>query len=217
MQDQHCCGQALRLPLPRGARVGLLGGSFNPAHAGHVHISKEALRRFGLDRVVWLVSPMNPLKTQEPASLADRMDKARQVLGGHPRICVSDFESRADTRYTAETLALLRRLHPGISFVWLMGADNLAQIHRWRDWQKILNDVPVGVLARPGDRISGRMSKAARVFRCARLSARASRLLPAAAPPAWCFVNVPMIPLSSTRIRAAGHWPAAMPLGRAGD
>ncbi len=110
------------------------------------------------------------------------------------------------TRYTAETIAALQKAHPGVSFVWLMGADNLAQFHHWDRWRQIMRSVPIGVLARPGDRISARMSHTARVFRHARLSSRAARLLAGSEPPAWCFVNVPMLDLSSSKIRARGDW-----------
>ena len=186
-----------------GQVVGLLGGSFDPPHAGHLHISREALRRFGLDRLWWLVSPGNPLKRHGPAPLAERMAAARAMVD-HPRMAVTDVEARAGTRYTAQTLIALRRAAPGVRFVWLMGADNLAQFHRWQDWQSIIESVPVGVLARPGERISARMSPAARIYRHAFLPARASRLLGRATAPAWCFVNVPMMDISSTALRAQG-------------
>lgn len=195
----------IRLPLRPGMTVGLLGGSFDPAHEGHVHITREALRRFGLDRLVWLVSPGNPLKPRGPAPIERRMAHARRLMR-HPRVIVSDFEAKAGTRYTAETLELLQALHPGVRFVWLMGADNLAQLDRWERWEDIMCAVPIGVLARPGDRISARMSKAARVYRRAKLSSRAARLLPYCEAPAWCFLSVPMVPHSSSAIRAQGAW-----------
>lgn len=190
-----------------GQTIGLLGGSFDPAHAGHVHITREALKRFGLDRVWWLVSPGNPLKAREPAALGRRVARAQAVMQ-HPRVSVTDIEARLGTRYTAETLAALIARHPGVRFVWLMGADNLAQFHRWQDWHWIMETVPVGVLARPGDRISARMSPAARLYAPYRISGRASHLLARAEAPAWCFVNVPMIAQSSSAIRAAGGWAA---------
>lgn len=195
--------------LPAGARVGLLGGSFDPPHGGHLHLTREALKRFQLDFVVWLVSPGNPLKPNPPAALADRMAAAR-ALAGHPRILVSDFEARIGTRFTAETLAAAQIRHPAVQFVWLMGADNLAQFHRWDNWQEILNRVPVGVLARPGLRTEARSSPAARIFRWAKLSRHASARLPDRPPPAWCFVNIPMSDLSSTAIRESGRWNTAV-------
>lgn len=189
-----------------GARVGLLGGSFDPPHMGHVQLSREALKRFGLDRVVWLVSPGNPLKPHPPAPLDERVAVAEAILGGHPAISVSDIEDRLGTRYTAETLAALTGLCPRVRFTWLMGADNLVQFHRWDNWHDILDRVPVGVLARPGHRLSAQRSVAARTYADARIPARASRLLGSAAAPAWCFVNMPMRPDSSSALRADGRW-----------
>ncbi|MGX9355260.1 nicotinate-nucleotide adenylyltransferase [Roseobacteraceae bacterium S113] len=195
-----------------GQVIGLLGGSFDPAHAGHVHITLQALKRFGLDEVWWLVSPGNPLKARGPQPLATRLAKARVVMA-HPRVQISDFEARAGTRYTAQTLAKLQASYPGVRFVWLMGADNLAQFHLWDQWRAILQSVPIGVIARPGDRISARTSQAAQVFRHARLSGRASHLLGRENAPRWCFINVPMRDESSSAIRASGAW-GASGLGR---
>ena len=188
-----------------GQVVGLLGGSFDPAHDGHVHITKAALERFGLDRVWWLISPANPLKTRGPAPIGERMAAAKSVMQ-HPRVTVTDIEERLGTRYTAQTIVALQAAYPGVHFVWLMGADNLAQFHRWQDWREIMERVPVGVLARPGDRISARMSKTARLYRAHRLIGRASQLLGRAEAPMWSFVNLPMSQSSSTAIRAAGEW-----------
>ncbi|MDX2484526.1 MAG: nicotinate-nucleotide adenylyltransferase [Pseudodonghicola sp.] len=192
-------------PAGRGQSVGLLGGSFDPAHAGHVHITREALRRFGLDRLWWLVTPGNPLKDRGPAPLAVRMARARAQMQ-HPKVSITDIESRLGTRATADTLMALRAAYPGVRFVWLMGADNLAQFHRWQNWRTIMETVPLGILARPDERISARTSPAARIYRHARLPAQASHLLARAEAPAWCFVNVPMVDVSSTAIRARGDW-----------
>ncbi|MGY3437639.1 MULTISPECIES: nicotinate-nucleotide adenylyltransferase [unclassified Marinovum] len=196
----------MRFPgLRRGQTVGLLGGSFDPPHPGHVHITREALKRFGLDRVWWLVSPGNPLKDHGPAPLAERMAAARKIMQ-HPKVEISDFEARAGTRYTAETLDALMQEYRGVNFVWLMGADNLVQLPKWQDWERIMETVPIGVLARPGDRIRARNSKAARVYSGARIRGRESRKLATAEAPAWCFVNVPMRGDSSSAIRARGGW-----------
>ncbi|WP_415404475.1 nicotinate-nucleotide adenylyltransferase [Tateyamaria sp. SN3-11] len=193
-------------PLARpGQTIGLLGGSFDPAHEGHVHITREAMKRFGLARVWWLVSPGNPLKARGPAPLAQRMARARAVMQD-PRVVVTDIEAALGTRYTAGTLSALMSTYPGVRFVWLMGADNLAQFHHWQDWTWIMENVPVGVLARPGDRISARMSPAARLYRQYRISGKASQMLGRADAPAWCFVNVAMSGQSSSAIRAAGAW-----------
>ena len=191
-----------------GQSIGLLGGSFDPPHQGHVHITRQALKRFGLDRVWWLVSPGNPLKARGPAPLAERMAASRAIMQD-PRVEISDIEASLRTRVTADTIRALTALCPGVRFVWLMGADNLAQFHLWQDWRYIMDTVPVGVLARPGDRISARMSPAARIYAPYRISGLASRRLAQATAPAWCFVNVPMVDLSSTAIRARGDWVSA--------
>ncbi|UWQ02573.1 nicotinate-nucleotide adenylyltransferase [Aliiroseovarius crassostreae] len=188
-----------------GQVIGLLGGSFDPAHDGHVHITREALKRFGLDRVWWLVSPGNPLKKHGPAPMDDRLRHAREVMV-HPRVEVTDLERRTGTRYTAETLAALQRLYPQVRFVWLMGADNLAAFHRWDNWRWIMDHVPVGVIARPGDRVQARMSVAALIYRDARLRGRDAQRLANSKAPAWTLINAPMRDISSSQIRAKGHW-----------
>ncbi|WP_299080897.1 nicotinate-nucleotide adenylyltransferase [uncultured Ruegeria sp.] len=194
------------IPYARpGQVIGLFGGSFDPPHQGHVHVTLEAMKAFGLDRVWWLVSPGNPLKERGPAPSARRMAAAREMMQ-HPRVEVTDIEALTGTRATAGTLAAMRRLYPQVRFVWLMGADNLAQFHRWKDWRQIMDSVPVGVVARPGDRISARMSPAARAYAQYRIDGQARHLLGRAAAPAWCFVNVPMVNVSSTEIRGRGGW-----------
>ena len=188
-----------------GQVIGLFGGSFDPAHEGHAHVTREALKRFGLDRVWWLVSPGNPLKERGPAPLARRMERARKVMR-HPTVNVTDIECRLGTRATADTLRAMQAIYPGVRFVWLMGADNLAQFHRWKDWQRIMQMVGLGVLARPGQRISARMSPVARIYAKYRIPGKHSHLLAKADVPAWCFVNVAMSDLSSTAIRRTGGW-----------
>lgn len=188
-----------------GQVIGLLGGSFDPAHAGHAHITREALKRFGLDQVWWLVSPGNPLKSRMPAPMAERIAHARHVID-HPCVRVTDIEARLGTRYTAQTLRALQHLYPKQRFVWLMGADNLAQFHLWQDWKDIAERVPMGILARPGQQISARMSRAASLYAPYRIAGRHSQKLALAGAPAWCFVNVPMMDVSSSAIRATGGW-----------
>lgn len=188
-------------------RVGLLGGSFNPAHAGHAHIAEVARRRLGLDRVIWLVSPQNPLKdARQSAPLARRMASARAVAAG-PSMIVSDVETRIGTRYTVDTLRALRARFPGVKFVWLMGADNLATIHRWRGWTDIFGLVPIAVIARPGRLAAARTAPAARRFASARLpSSQALRLAEHEAP-AWAYLRARLNHASSTAIRAAANPP----------
>ncbi|OZA14181.1 MAG: nicotinic acid mononucleotide adenylyltransferase [Rhodobacterales bacterium 17-64-5] len=188
----------------RGMVVGLLGGSFDPAHAGHVQITREALRRIGLDRVWWLVSPGNPLKSRQPAPMPDRMARARDMLGDDPRVVVSDLEARLGTRATVDSLRKLQALYPGVRFVWIMGADNLVQFHRWSRWREILDRVPVAVMARPGAGLAARLSVTARAFRGCEV-AQPEQLLHRG-PPVWCFVNMPLNPASSSVIRARGEW-----------
>lgn len=187
----------------KGMVIGLLGGSFDPAHEGHAHITREALKRMGLDRVWWLVSPANPLKAVPPAPMAARMAQARAVMR-HPRVRITDLETRLGTIRTADTVERLQAIYPGVTFVWLMGADNLLQIHRWSRWRDILNAVPVGVLARPGAGVAARNAVAARIFREKRVG-RGEALRHKTAP-AWVFVNLPLNDASSSAIRAAGRW-----------
>lgn len=188
------------LALP-GQRIGLLGGSFDPAHEGHVHITEQALRRFGLDRIWWLVSPGNPLKARGPAPIAQRVAAARALLSD-PRVIVTDIEAHLRTRMTADTIAALQHLYPAVRFVWLMGSDNLVQFDRWDRWREIAARVPIGVLARPGSRLAARRSRMARILADARIPEADARYLPLLSPPAWVLVNVPMHKASSTAIRA---------------
>lgn len=190
----------LPLAVP-GLRIGLLGGSFDPPHQGHVRITEEALRRFRLDRIWWLVSPGNPLKAHGPAPLAQRIAQARRIMV-HPRVIVTDIEARLATRMTADTIAALQRLYPGVRFVWLMGADNMVQFDKWDRWAEIAARVPIGVVARPGWRMAARFSRAARILGPARLPDAEVGLLADCRPPAWAMINVPMSKLSSTAIRA---------------
>jgi nicotinate-nucleotide adenylyltransferase len=196
------------LPAP-GARVGLLGGSFNPAHAAHREISLSALRRLRLDAVWWLVSPQNPLKPASGmADMAERKASAQRQAAGHPAIRVTTLESLLGSVYTAETLAALLRLFPKVRFVWLMGADNLCQIDRWQQWQKIFHLLPVAVFDRPPYSMKATSAKAARRFAGQRLPESSARFLPLTPPPAWVYIHCRKNPLSATRIRATRpDWP----------
>lgn len=189
----------------KGQVIGLLGGSFDPAHQGHAHITREAIKRLHLDQVWWLVSPGNPLKTRQPAPIADRIAYAKQVIQ-HPKVRITDLEAQLGTRYTYATLKRLQALYPGVRFVWLMGADNLAGFHRWDRWKEILHMVPVAVLARPGSGLRARLGRAARVFRHARLAR--GEAIGDREPPVWAFINLPLNDSSSSAIRARGEWAA---------
>lgn len=184
-----------------GLAVGLLGGSFNPAHDGHRHASVEALRRLGLDAVWWLVSPQNPLKARAGmAPLEERLAGAR-AAARHPRIVVTDLECVLGTVYTAETLDRLRALFPRTRFVWLMGADNLIQVPRWQHWERIFRRTLVAVLNRPPYSSRALGGKAAQRFRRHRIGASRARRLPLTGPPAWAFLTHPLHPASATEIR----------------
>lgn len=189
------------LGLQAGMTVGLFGGSFNPAHDGHAHVAETALQRLGLDRVVWLVSPQNPLKgRQDTAPLDQRMASAAAYARG-PAMIVSDFETRAGTQWTVDTLQALTARHPGVRFVWLMGSDNLAGFHRWRGWTDIMRMMPMAVIARPGSMLESRAAPAARRFAGYRVSSREARLLPTMAAPAWTYLRAPLNRSSSTALR----------------
>ena len=188
-----------------GMRVGLLGGSFDPPHAGHVHITLQALRRFGLDRVWWLVSPGNPLKADGPAPIEKRMAACLEIMQ-HPKVEVTDIEVQLGTRFTADTIEALQGHFPNVNFVWLMGADNLSSVHKWERWEWIFENVPVGVTSRPDEDINAARSKAAVKYRAARLPALNAKRLPLLQPPAWCLLDGPVVDISSTEIRANGGW-----------
>jgi len=202
------------LDLQPGMAVGLFGGSFNPAHDGHAHVAETAMRRLGLDRVVWLVSPQNPLKdARDSEPLAERMASARAaaaLAAAGPAMIVSDFETRAGTQWTVDTLRALTARHPGVRFVWLMGSDNLASFHRWRGWTDIMRMMPMAVIARPGSLLESRAAPAARRFAGHRISSREARLLADKAAPAWTYLRAPLNPRTSTALRAARD--AAQPL-----
>ena len=196
------------LRLAPGLRVGLFGGSFNPAHPGHAHVAETALRRLRLQRVVWLVSPQNPLKSsRETAPMAARLAGARRLARG-PGMVVSDVEARLGTRYTLDTLRVLKARHPGVRFVWIMGGDSLDGFHRWRGWAQILRTVPVAVVARPGGLGRARFAPAARRFAAARVPSRAAATLSGRQPPAWCWLDARLHPASSTALRAGALTPA---------
>jgi nicotinate-nucleotide adenylyltransferase len=189
--------------LRRHRRIGLLGGSFNPAHGGHLHISLLALKRLALDEVWWLVSPQNPLKPADGmAPFAVRLEQARQVAAAHPRVIVSDLENRiGSSRYTADTLSALRRRFSRLRFVWLMGSDNLVQIPRWERWTEIFKTVPIAVFDRPSYSLKALSGSAAKRFSATRISVSAARGLAEMTPPAWVFFHTPLDGRSATRIR----------------
>lgn len=190
------------LAIP-GQRIGLLGGSFNPPHQAHALISRIAYQRLGLDRVWWLVTPGNPLKDRSDlAPLAARLDAA-EAIAPKRIVTVTGFEASLPTAFTAATLAHLLDRHPGVRFVWLMGADNLAQIHRWRRWQTIFARVPVAVVNRPGWHLRALSSNAARRYTKSRIPESRCREILERPLPAWTFLTGPLSDLSSSAIRRA--------------
>ena len=196
-----------RLRPPPGRRIGLLGGSFNPAHEGHLHITRIALRRLALDEAWWMVSPQNPLKPAAGmAGLAARLASA-EIAAQDPRIRVTAIEATLGTRFTADTLGVLAARFPAVRFVWLMGADNLTGIVRWQRWRDIFRTMPVCVIARPGHGLRALTSRAATVFADARIPERDAASLPLRTPPAWTYLSEGRDPASATAIRAAGGWP----------
>lgn len=185
-----------------GQRIGLLGGSFNPPHAAHRLISQIALRRLGLDEVWWIVTPGNPLKSRhELLPLAERVELGR-TMADDQRIRITDFEKDLSSRFTAATLHHLRLREPGVSFVWIMGADCLAQFHRWQHWRQIFGLMPIAVVDRPGWRLPATASPAARAFMRYRLPEAEAQNLPGRSPPCWTLLSGPLLAISSTDIRA---------------
>ena len=183
-------------------RIGVLGGSFNPAHEGHRHISLLGLKRLRLDEVWWMVTPQNPLKSaRETAPFEERMRAATRVAR-HPRIRVTDIERRFGTQHTADTLALLLTRFPKCRFVWLMGADNLQQVSDWKDWRRIFRLMPIAVFSRPPYSKTALMARSARVFAEARIAEPLARRIVTMQPPAWVFLHTPPHAGSATRIRA---------------
>ena len=182
-------------------RIGLLGGSFNPAHDGHRYISLEAMKRLRLHQVWWMVSPQNPLKgTADMAPFRLRLRSARNAAR-HPRIVVTDVERRLGTAYTVDTLRRLLPKFPACRFVWLMGADNLIQISSWKGWQEIFTSVPIAVFARPPYSSPALIGKAVRVFASARLPEMRAKRVAEVRPPAWVYLHIRPHPGSATRIR----------------
>lgn len=192
----------VKLPGPSvGLKIGLFGGSFNPAHEGHLHVAETAMRRMNLDWVWWIVARGNPLKESHgnyEARLASAAD-----LADHPRMIVTDIETRLKVNYTCDLLLGLKARAPSAHFVWIMGADNLSSFHHWGSWQEIAQRVPICVVARPGAGPSARLSRFATTFGPARHDSSDATLLPLAHPPAWAYLTAPWHPASSTALRRA--------------
>jgi nicotinate-nucleotide adenylyltransferase len=201
-------------PYSDGMRIGLLGGSFNPPHIAHRAISLFAIKRLKLDRVWWLVSPGNPLKDNgHLRDVAQRAEAAR-ALADDPRIDITCLESVIGTRYTADTISYLRRRASGLRFVWIMGADNLAQFHRWQNWQRIAAQVPIAVIDRPPQSFRALTAPAAQALARYRITENQAGRLATLRAPAWVFLTGLKINLSSTGLRNAdGSWKSGTSTG----
>lgn len=197
-------GRALPAWAP-GLRVGLFGGSFNPPHEGHRLASLTALRRVGLDRVWWIVTPGNPLKSHHGLAELDVRIAAARRVADHPRIAVTGLEDGIGMRYTVDTIRHLGRRCAGVDFVWIMGADNLLQLPRWRRWRELVDLVPVAVVDRPGSGLRSLHGRAAAVLAPGRLRESEARLLPGRRPPAFVYLHGPRSSASSTALRDAGR------------
>ena len=183
-----------------GLKIGLLGGSFDPPHEGHVHITKLALKIFNLSKIWWLVCPENPIKNVTPSDINSRFLASKKIMK-HPSVVITDLEKKFKTKYTFQTLIKLKKLYPSTKFVWLMGADNLINFHHWKNWDWIMKNIPIGVMARPRDQIKAGLSPAAIRFSKYRLPREKSLLLPYLSPPVWTLVTGSMKNISSTKLR----------------
>jgi nicotinate-nucleotide adenylyltransferase len=188
-------------PAADGMAIGLFGGSFNPPHEGHVRVAEIALKRARLDRIWWMVTPGNPLKSRdELANLEERL-RMSEAIASHPRIVVTALEAGLGTNYSVDTIRILRRIRPRLRFVWIMGADSLANFHEWQNWRRIAAMVPMIVVDRPGSTAAMRSSRAAAALAGFLVDERDAPLIARLEPPAWTFVHGPRSPLSSTQLR----------------
>lgn len=195
---------AMPPPTGHGLRIGLLGGSFNPPHAAHALISEITLKRLQLDRLWWLVTPGNPLKSGAELMPLEQRIADCQALVRDPRIVVTAFEKDLPTAYTAATLDFLTQRLPDTHFVWIMGADCLVHFHRWQQWQHIFEKIPIAVVDRPGCRLPALASPAARRYGTSRIPESRAASLATMRAPAWTFLGGPLSPLSSTMLRRQG-------------
>lgn len=184
-------------------KIGLLGGSFNPAHEGHLDIALQALKACDLDEIWWLISPQNPLKDkQDMGSFNQRSQSVYKLIDGHPKMKVKNIEQEIGTTYTADAIAYIRGRYKNCSFLWIMGADNLAQIHRWNAWQRIFALVPIVILDRPGYTHLAIRGRAAKLFSQFRWPEQTAKLLVQKKAPAWLYLHGRLNPLSASAIRA---------------
>lgn len=189
-----------------GLRIGLLGGSFNPAHNGHLEMSDHALKQLQLDQVWWLVSPQNPIKpSDDMAPLDERLQKASVVAQYEQRIIVTDLETQLGTTYTIDTLRAIKSRFKETKFVWLMGMDNLEQIHLWKEWEEIFHTVAIAVFNRPGYGKESASSPAASHFASSKKPAEQAKDLANMEAPAWLILNNPPNYISASKIRKSDN------------
>ena len=199
----------VRTPLVYpGQRIGIMGGTFNPPHDGHRIVAETAVKRLGLDQLWWVVTPGNPLKANGALpSQTERMAACRKFARG-PKMKITGFEADLGTPYTAATLAFLKVRHPGVHFVWVMGADNLASFDRWQHWRQITRMMPIAVVDRPGWRLKAMAKTASQILGPCRLPEAQAGQLASRRPPAFVFLTSRLSPLSSTKLRARGLNPS---------
>ncbi|CAM3874851.1 nicotinate-nucleotide adenylyltransferase [Litorimonas haliclonae] len=182
-----------------GLKIGLFGGSFNPAHPGHLHVATSGLRELGLDHIWWLVSPQNPLKPEQP-SYDSRVETVK-ALNLPPRMDISHVEKQFGTNYTIDLLRRLKKRYPRTHFVFMMGADNFAQLPKWRSWQEIMSSFPIAVISRPGNNIKARLGQAARQYADYRLPEQSAASLAEMTAPRWTYLTLPLDKRSSSALR----------------
>ena len=202
MSDFSVLRDAIRIPAAGdGQKIGLFGGSFNPPHEGHLNLCDLALKRLKLDQIWWMVTPGNPLKdTSELPALQHRIRLCHEIVAD-PRIKITAFEAHYKVRYTADTVALVKKFRPRLNFVWLMGADNLEGFHKWQNWREIADALPIAVIDRPGSTLAYRSARAALNLSRFRVDEEDARLIAGMPPPAWTFIHGPRNSLSSTALR----------------
>ena len=188
-------------PFGRGQRIGLFGGSFNPAHQGHRMVALYALKRLQLDWVWWLVSPQNPLKDSKETGEYQGRLAFTKLIAKHPRFIVTDIEKQIHSRNTAQTLSAMTTAHGQAHFVWIMGADSFRDLDRWKRWNHIAETIPLAVLARPGYSVRALGSQAANRYAKNRVRNEQAGILAKRKAPAWVFVSMPLRKESSTAIR----------------
>ncbi len=196
--------QLLRLPsATEGMKIGLFGGSFDPAHEGHAHVAETALRRLQLDYVWWIPARGNPLKDTQ--TVFERRFASAERMASGPKMRVTDIEQRLDLSYTNALIQRLKTAAPKAQFVWIMGGDNLTTFHRWKGWTEIANSVPIAVVARPGSGARAKFSKFARRYSQYRIRDANAAAAPITTPPCWVHMRAPLNNESSTRLRGKNN------------